>query len=162
MFVLRGRRLNLLAAILVLAAAGCGGSPPSPPAITPTGPVTVTGKEHLTWNQNASSSAELSTIGFKIYVDGSPTRLTGVVCTPASTGTRGASADVFECKAPLPSMMAGNHSLQLTSFFEKSPTVESAKVGPLLVIVVDATTMAPSSTKLRANREGSSPPATPR
>lgn len=128
--------MNVLAAVAVLTAAACSRSTPSPPAMTPTGPVTVTGKEHLTWDQSASSSADLSTIGFKIYVDGSPTRLTGVVCTPASTGTQGASASVFECKAPLPSMTAGDHSLELTSFFENSPTVESMKMGPLHVIVV--------------------------
>ena len=124
----------LLVAIPVLAAAGCGGSPPPAPALTPTGPVTVTGKEHLTWDQSASSSADFSTMGFKIYVDGSPTRLTGVVCTPASTGTKGASARV--CKAPLPSMTLGDHCIEIKSFFEIRPNVESMKMGPLLVIVV--------------------------
>jgi glucose/arabinose dehydrogenase len=111
--------------------------------MTPTGPVTVTGKEHLTWDQSASSSAELSTIGFKIYIDGAPSGLTGVVCTTPPSGTAGAAAGLFECKAPLPPMTAGDHSLELTSFFQDGPTVESAKAGPLLVTVVGATTMAP-------------------
>src|SRR5215831_4419661 len=136
MVVLRERHLNILAAIAVLTAAACSSSTPTPPHMTPTAPVTVTGKERLTWDQSASSSAELSTIGFNIYIDGVPSIFTGVACTTAPTGTAG----LFECKAPLPPMTAGGHSLELTSFFQDSPTVESAKAGPLLVTVVGATT----------------------
>ena len=94
--------------------------------MNPAGPVTITGKEHLTWDQSASSLAELSTIAFEIYVDGSPSKLTGVVCATAPTGTTGATAGVFECKAPLPSMTAGGHSRERASFFPSTPSVESA------------------------------------
>lgn len=139
MVVLRERHLNVLAAIAVLTAAACSSSTPTPPHMTPAAPVTVTGKEHLTWDQSAASSAELSMIGFNIYIDGLPSIFTGVDCTP--TGTSGETAGLFECKAPLPPMTVGGHSLELTSFFQDSPTVESAKAGPLLVTVVGATTM---------------------
>ena len=124
--------------------------------MNPAGPVTITGKEHLTWDQSASSLAELSTIAFEIYVDGSPSKLTGVVCATAPTGTTGATAGVFECKAPLPSMTAGGHSLELTSFFQNNPTVESAKAGPLLVTVVGVTTTAPQQSGQAAAPESPS------
>jgi glucose/arabinose dehydrogenase len=133
---MKGVRTALIA-VALMAPVGCSKAPPSPPQMTPTEPVTVTGREHLAWDQLAASATELQTIGFNIYVDNAPAaRLTGVACT--STATPGS----FECKAPLPKMLPGDHTLGVTAFYEDNPAAESGRAGPLRLIVTASATPA--------------------
>jgi glucose/arabinose dehydrogenase len=97
--------------------------------VTPGDPVPVTGQKNLAWDQAASSLAELSGVGYNLYVDGSPTKFDSVPCSD------GATAGMFVCQLPLPSMVAGPHTLQLTSFYTATPTTESAKSAALQIVV---------------------------
>ena len=60
-------------------------SPPAPPVVeTPPAAETINGTERLGWDQPAADTAELATIGYAIYVDGTRTALTGVTCASAA------------------------------------------------------------------------------
>jgi len=114
-------------AILVIA---CSGSSPAPPSVgTPPGAITIRGTEKLGWNENAADASELSGIGFEAYVDDQPSTVNGVVCGTVAT------AAGFECKAPLPAMTPGAHTLELSSFYLSNPSAKSARAGPLSVVL---------------------------
>ncbi len=122
------RSLVIVAALL---AASCSNPPAPPPPSAGDGgaPVTVTLSERLGWDQPAADAAELATIGYEIYIDGNGSPLAGVQCgdTPSAAG--------FECRAPLPQMTPGPHSLELASFFLNDPGTKSARAGPLNINV---------------------------
>lgn len=118
-----------LIAISCAAAAACGQSSPQPPTVSPGDPVPVTGQKNLAWDQAATSLAELSGVGYNLYIDGNPTKFNSVPCTAGST------AGMFVCQLPLPAMPSGPHTLQLASFYLATPATESAKSGSLQIIV---------------------------
>jgi glucose/arabinose dehydrogenase len=124
------RAFRAIAAVTALCCGACSKPAPSPPTVSSGDTVTITGREHLGWDQLAASQAELDTIGYYLYVDANPKQLlTGVSCAPGSTG------GTFFCRVQLPTLSAGAHTLQATSFYTNDPSNESAKSGPLQVIV---------------------------
>src|SRR3954471_18762707 len=87
-------------------AKSCGNSPeptPPPPATGGggTGAINITGREKLGWTQ----SGETTGLRFDMFVDSARATLTGVSCT--------AGQGQSECSAPLPTMAAAQHSLEL-------------------------------------------------
>src|SRR5688572_32262644 len=105
-------RLSPTFLLVSLMAAACGGtdaaSPPSSPPPSGSGD-TVTGRERFGWTQ-AGSSSDASLLQFAAYVDGVRRVLEGATC---STG----NGEALECSAPLPSMTAGRHTLELAAFY---------------------------------------------
>ena len=95
----------------------------------------MTGAEHLAWTQTAADSAEVSTFRYAIYIDGTRAELTGASCQPLASPP---STD-FDCRAPLPALSAGTHTLELAAFIVDGATVlESARSAPLQVIKTGA------------------------
>jgi glucose/arabinose dehydrogenase len=123
----------------------CHKNSPEPPSMTPGAVETVNGTERLGWTQRAADSAELATFGYAVYVDGARSDLTGVSCSAASP-----SSPSFDCSAPLPSMTAGPHTLELATFIvDGGGLLESARSAPLQVNksmpVVSVTSPSPRS-----------------
>ena len=115
-------------------AIGCGDSrPPTPSPPGTGGGETITGRERLGWDQPASSTAELATFRYAIYVDG----VRSEVPDPACGATAGAGG--FACSGRLPPMNAGGHTLELAAFYESGGIIESARSAPLRVTVTGAT-----------------------
>ena len=120
--------LRRLPALLVcLAAAGasnCGGGGGS----NDSGGSAVSGSTRIGWDQRASDAAELASLHFVMYVDGTRNELGDAVCTtPASNAG-------FPCTSSLPPMSAGQHRLEIASYvFIDGALVESAKSSPLMV-----------------------------
>ena len=119
----------VVAACLCLLAA-CGNSNPPDPS-PPGGGVgeTITGRERIGWDQQASNPAELATLRYAIYVDGTRSEITEVSCS-STGGTTG-----FPCSGRLPPMSNGSHVLELASFTDTGGVVESARSAPLRVTV---------------------------
>lgn len=143
----------LLAALLAVACAACGDSPPEAPSPGDGGVITIRGNERLGWDQQAASAAELATLRFAIYVDDARRELSGATCenSPQPSG--------FPCSGPLPSMTPGPHTLQLAAYFlDGSRVVESPKSAPLQVNVSPALA-APGDSATAPAPE--SPPAAP-
>jgi hypothetical protein len=61
----------------------------------------------LAWSQAAPSQAALNGYGFILFVDGSRMSLSGVSCSGAATD--------YDCAAPLPSLSAGAHVLEMAT-----------------------------------------------
>jgi glucose/arabinose dehydrogenase len=130
-----------LLVVSLLAAAACGGSDDSPPSSPPPSGSgdTVTGRERFGWTQAASAS-DANVLQFAAYVDGSRRVLDGVVCSAGSSGN-------LECNAPLPSMTAGRHTLELAAFYPSGdPVVEGPRSAPLELQVASVTASDRSST----------------
>ena len=125
------RLLALVHAAFVVVACGSSGSPnPSPPGGA--AGESITGRERLGWDQQATSAADLATLRYAIYVDGTRSELADVTC--AST----AGAAGFACSSRLPTMSAGTHTLEIASFRDVGGVVESAKSAALRVTVTGA------------------------
>jgi hypothetical protein len=136
-----------LAATVALAAVGCSKPAPTPPAMPPGGgPINVTGHEQLGWDQMVADRTELGTIGYTVYVDAKPQPLGSSNCATTATAT------TFDCKAPLPSMSPGTHTLELAAFYLDTPQVESAHAGPLTVVVTALTAAEPSHPNIAASK----------
>jgi len=123
-----------LLVVSLLAAAACGGSDDSPPSSPPPSGSgdTVTGRERFGWTQAASAS-DANVLRFAAYVDGTRRVLDGVVCSPGSSGN-------LECNAPLPSMTAGRHTLELAAFYTSGDTVvEGPRSAPLELQIASVT-----------------------
>lgn len=114
--------------VLSVICAACSQNTPTPPTVN-NGPITVTGRENLSWDQAAASLAELDGVGYYIYIDGQKQSYSGVTC---QAGTASGS---FTCQAPLPKMNPGTRTLQLSSFYLTTPASESPKSGALQLIV---------------------------
>src|SRR5919108_6470953 len=120
MLMMTGR---LLVAILVCACgAACDKKDPETPDPggpgIPAGEAQVRPGDRLGWTQPGADAADISSIQFALYVDGTRTTLSGVTCTP--------SGAAFDCHAVLPTMSPGAHTLELASFVvDGSVTAES-------------------------------------
>ena len=118
----------VVACLCLLTACGNGSTPnPSPPG----GDVgeTITGRERIGWDQQASSPAELATFRYAIYVDGTRSEIADVSCS-ATVGASG-----FPCSGRLPPMSNGTHMLELASFVDAGGIVESARSAAFRVTV---------------------------
>ena len=115
----------------------CGSQAPAPPSNQ--SPVAQASPSHrLAWDQTAADGAELSTIRYAIYVDGTRSELSGVSCaTEPANG-------VFTCSAQLPPLSLGRHELQLASFvLEDGQVLESPRSAPLEIAFVSGITAPP-------------------
>jgi len=123
--------------VCCLAAIACGKSSPAPPVVTPpAGTETITGTERIGWDQRAADAAELATIGYVLYVDGTRTPLTAVTCSSEI------SASGFACNTRLPALSSGAHTLQLASFVTDGAVLESERSAALRVTVTPQTSAA--------------------
>jgi glucose/arabinose dehydrogenase len=128
---------RLLAAIACSALlAGCGGSSGSDGGNGGNGGNGGSGgggkipiSARLGWDQQAADSAQLNTLKFVLYLDDVRSDLTDASCTTAG------SAGDFPCASGLPSMTAGQHTLQLASYVAANPGLQSARSAPLTVTV---------------------------
>jgi glucose/arabinose dehydrogenase len=134
------RRACVLLALLTI---GCGRTPPPTPSPGPGTGETITGRERLGWDQPATSTAELATFRYAIYVDGARSEIADVNCG-ATAGAGG-----FACSGRLPAMSNGSHTLELAAFFDAGGIVESPKSAPLRVTVT-ATAAPASATPLQS------------
>ena len=116
----------------------CGNTNPPDPS-PPGGDVgeTITGRERIGWDQQASSPAELATFRYAIYVDGTRSEMADVSCS-ATAGAAG-----FPCSGRLPPMSNGSHVLELASFIDAGGILESARSAAFRVTVA---ALAPGST----------------
>src|SRR5262245_40156783 len=131
------RSIELICAVFAISMfAACGGGIPEPPSGGGDAG-TITGKERIGWDQQAATASDLAAIKYAIYIDGNRTELSGVSCTPP------AAASGFPCSAPLPSMTAGKHTLELSSFVTDGS--ESAKSAAISVNVSPGVTSAVSA-----------------
>jgi glucose/arabinose dehydrogenase len=136
-----GRLSRSFLVVSLLAVAACGGndgdSPPSSPPPSGSGD-TVTGRERFGWSQAASQS-DANVLQFAVYVDGTRRVLEGVVCPPGSSGN-------LDCSAPLPSMTAGRHTLELAAFYSSGDSVvEGSRSAPLQIQIAGVTASGDSS-----------------
>jgi len=112
-------------------AAGCEDK--TPPTPTPPGPgdgESITGRERIGWDQQASNTVELAAFQFALYVDGTRTVVAEVSCAGTAT------AAGFACSGRLPVLSAGAHTLELAAFLDEGSVLESARSSPLRVTVV--------------------------
>jgi len=116
--------VGVLGLVSLCLTAGCGGEKDkqSPP-------VTIRGGERLAWNQAADSPLQLTSLTFKLYIDGREAPLSDTRCDEVG-GPSG-----FECSGGLPPMSTGQHALELTSVFSG---VESER-SPRLYVIVSGT-----------------------
>ena len=113
---------------ITLAMAACDKKSPDSPDMPGSGNVEqITGNERIGWQQAAATSAELSTFRFNIYIDNVPIEMQGVTCVNAPTSAG------FACSASLPSMTPGRHVLEITTFIDGRPELESARSAALTV-----------------------------
>jgi glucose/arabinose dehydrogenase len=127
-------RLLIMVAFAVVAA-GCSDSPPASPAPPGGGGETISGRERVGWIQPASSSTELATYQYAVYVNGARRVLDQASC--GATATEGG----FSCSAPLPPLSAGRQTLELAAFIVAGDgtLVEGPRSAPLHVNVAGAT-----------------------
>jgi glucose/arabinose dehydrogenase len=127
------RRCPILITVFVVAC-GSGSRPaPAPGAGSPVGE-SITGRERIGWNQQATNPAQLATLRYAIYVDGARSEILGATCSTI------AEPAGFACSGPLPSMTNGVHTLELAAFVETDGAViESARAPALRVTVTGST-----------------------
>jgi hypothetical protein len=121
------------AALALVAAISCYacGSSTSAPSTSTSGTQTITTSENLHWNQVALSDAEMASIRFAIYVDGTRSELAGAQCAASS------SEGTYACSSPLPPLTTGSHTLQLASYYVGFENLESR--APAMTVVVAGT-----------------------
>jgi hypothetical protein len=117
----------MLAAVLVSASA-CDKNDPSPGG---SDGGTVRPGSRLSWNQGATSLAQLRALTFRLYVDGAASSLSNPQCNEVAT------AGGYDCSGGLPTMAPGRRLLELASVLGG---VESERSAPLSVTVAAAAT----------------------
>ncbi len=120
--------------LIALAAVACKGNTPASASPGGTEAGTITGSEHIGWDQPAASTFELTTYRYELYVDGSPTNITGVSCADTAT------AAGFACSGSLPALTPGPHTLELATISNNGGVFESARSAPLHVTVQEGVT----------------------
>jgi len=124
------RRGSVFIAVLSLAC-GSAGSPPESPGSGTAGPLAITGRERIGWDQAAASATDLAILQYALYVDDERNELADVACG-STTGTSG-----YSCSGRLPSMPIGAHTLELVSFLVDG--LESARSAQIRVSVTGST-----------------------
>jgi glucose/arabinose dehydrogenase len=134
-----GRLFRTTIVIALAAVAACDDSraPSSPPPSS--GSETVTGRERVSWIQQAERPEDLSTYQYAAYVDDVRRPLESVICGPGPSG----SAD---CSAPLPQLAPGRHTLQIVAFFMAGNTPIEGPRSPSLTLTVAGITAPPADT----------------
>src|SRR5688572_28175295 len=124
------------ALLLLCVLAACGDRRPPPPQMPPpSGVETINGRERIGWTQQVPDLIDLGAVRYAIYVDGARRVLDAATCAT----TAGAAG--YDCSAPLPTLTAGSHVLELASFTSSgSDLLESARSSPLPVTVVASVT----------------------
>lgn len=136
------RKLAIL--FVLLMTTGCGSNTPAPPKPNPGPTERITGSERIGWDQLASSTDELATFRYHIFVDENRSEVAGVAC--ATT----ASAAGFSCSGRLPAMSPGAHALQMSTFVVRDgETLESERSVTLNVVVAAPAAAAAQSSALR-------------
>ena len=120
----------------LLAAAACGGSDaaiPRPRLHLPPDRATPSPAVSASDGPRSASASDAAILQFAVYVDGARRVLEGASCTPGA-------ARSLECSAPLPSMTAGRHTLELAAFYAAGDTtVEGPKSTPLQLTIASVT-----------------------
>jgi glucose/arabinose dehydrogenase len=125
------RRVLLLCACLLCVACEKDSDPSGGPGPGVGEP--INGSERIGWDQQAVSATELATFGYLLYVDNVARELMGVACD-AVAGPAG-----FPCRAPLPALQSGAHTLELSAYVDLNGRQESGRAGPLDVFVTSLT-----------------------
>jgi glucose/arabinose dehydrogenase len=121
----RWRRVMVVCSCLCVFVVACNKDDPEP---APSEDAQVSPGDRLGWTQPAPDAADIASVQFALYIDGTRTTLTGAACVQ--------TASAFECSAVLPSMPAGRHTLQLAAFVSEGNTVaESSRSASLRVSV---------------------------
>jgi glucose/arabinose dehydrogenase len=118
--------------LITLFAAACGSSRPSPPSTGGSGggPVSITGRERIGWDQPAGDADLLGSLRFAIYVDSIRHEMTDASCSSV------VGASGFPCSGQLPPMTSGAHTLQIAAFSgSDAALVEGDRSSPLQVNV---------------------------
>lgn len=129
-------RMGCLVPLAIVVAASCGGSSPPPGSSNPPGGGTgdpVGGNARLGWNQSGASLAEVTQLKYGAYIDNNPrVDVENVQC--------GGSSSPFQCSGRMPTMTAGNHTLELVAYvIDNGRAIESGRSAALQVTVPGAT-----------------------
>jgi glucose/arabinose dehydrogenase len=107
---------------------------------TPSGEVRVSPGDRLGWTQQAADAVQLAAFQYALYVDGSRMTLANATCAAAASGT-------FDCSAPIPTLSAGSHTIELASFVaDGTVTIESSRSAPLRVLFAGPSTFSAPAT----------------
>jgi glucose/arabinose dehydrogenase len=119
----------VLPLVTVTTMMACGGSS-NPPGQPPpgSGGSTITGRERIGWAQQAESAGQVATFNFAAYVDGNRRVLEGHRCSGGGPS--------FDCSAQLPSLTAGQHSIELVAFMSLGGVVVESARSPALQVTV--------------------------
>jgi hypothetical protein len=94
----------------------------------------VVGQQALAWDQSATNLAEANSLQYKLYVDAAAGAvMTGVTCTGA--------ASPFACKANLPALASGTHTLSITAGLNGTETAKSTALSIQVVIIAVPTNL---------------------
>jgi glucose/arabinose dehydrogenase len=97
------------------------------------GVIQINGTERIGWDQQAADTSELSTLRYKIWVDGVSNDASDASCSNTA-GTSG-----FPCTSALPHMSGGAHTLELSAYVDGYPGLESGRSTALSVNVTGQT-----------------------
>jgi aldose sugar dehydrogenase len=130
-----------LAVVACICVAGCDNKDPErPDPGTPSGEVRVSPGDRLGWSQQAADAVQLASFQYALYVDGSRMPLTNATCAAAPGGT-------FDCSAPMPTLSAGTHTIELAAFVvDGAVTIESSRSAALRVSFAGPTTFSVPAT----------------
>src|SRR5215212_11466416 len=121
------RRRFCIAVTIVAAACGSSKPPESPGSAAGQ---SITGRERIGWDQPARDAAELPSLHFALYIDGTRTEFADASCST----TAGSSG--FPCTGKLPAITNGAHTLEAAAFTILDGNVnESSRSSPLRVVV---------------------------
>jgi glucose/arabinose dehydrogenase len=135
--------LRLMSLLVAAGAVSCGGSSGSDS--------NATGATRIGWDQQAADSAEVASLRFVMYVDGTRTELPDASCSGPAAVTG------FPCTASLPAMSNGRHTIELASYIVADTVVESLKSAPLVITVSGST--ASASVSVTVETRSSAPTA---
>ena len=126
------RVLRRLAALLVAGCvAACDDGRGDRGSATP-----LPSSQRLAWSQRGPALSTVQTYRYTLYIDGSPTILSGVTCSNAP------EAPPYECSVPLPPLPRGSRVLELSAR-DPATGLESPRSEP---VTLAQTTLAPAAT----------------
>ena len=127
------QQLAGLVCALSLALFSFGGAAQDPDDGPGPGTLTITGSERLTWDQEASSEAEIRTYRFVAYVDGNAVDLPDASCSRAPAG--GTS---FVCSARFPPLTPGTHDISVSAHVNPVDRLSTYRSWPIRVYLKPA------------------------